>query len=180
MVSSRCYAHSVDNGCNRRVGKANLTGAKGTHAPTHPPGAPFGAEWVPAERQVTNLRAPERRCHKSDTIYRGGDVDPRLDTKPARILAPWRPWRDGTWLGRITWVPERAPWCSRRREHAAQGDGRGDCKEGLYVSGRCHVWCALAAGGAQIALRAACRQTRALTRRKMRLCLDWRGMQDGA
>jgi hypothetical protein len=30
----------------------------------------------------------------------------------------------------------------------------------------------VAAGGAQSAVRAACRQARALTQRKMRLCLD--------
>jgi len=82
------------------------------------------------------LRAPERLCHKSDTICSGGDVGPRLDAKPTRILAAWRPWRNGSRPGRITWG-------ARARAIGAHAGGstppkaivRGDCKEGLFASG---------------------------------------------
>jgi hypothetical protein len=153
--------------------QGQFAGAKGTHAPAHARLHAVRRRVGASRASAHKLRAPERRCHKSDTICSGGDVGPRLDAKPTRILAAWRPWRDGSRPGRITWG-------ARARAIGAHAGGstppkaivRGRLQGGAFRIRACHFWCAVAAGGAQSAVRAACRQARALTQRKMRLCLD--------
>jgi hypothetical protein len=116
--------------------QGQFAGAKGTHAPAHASLRAVRRRVGASRASAHKLRAPERLCHKSDTICSAGDVGLRLDAKPTRILAAWRPWRNGSRPGRITWG-------ARARAIGAHAGGstppkaivRGDCKEGLFASG---------------------------------------------
>jgi hypothetical protein len=125
MVSSRRYAHSVDNGCNRRVGKANLPEPSARTRQHIPAGAP-------CRRRVGASSASGHKFAGARAALPqiGHHLLWRRRRSPSRrqapwILAAWRPWCDGTWLGRIRGGRSARHWCSRRREQAAQGDVRG-------------------------------------------------------
>ena len=105
--------------------QGQFAGAKGTHAPAHASLRAVRRRVGASRASAHKLRAPERLCHKSDTICSGGDVGPRLDAKPTRILAAWRPWRNGSRPGRIIWGARARAIGAHAREHAAQGDCEG-------------------------------------------------------
>jgi hypothetical protein len=125
-----CYAHSVDNGSNRRVGKANLPEprAPGRANPSQ------RAPWVPADRQVTNLRRQSGAA---------------TNRTPSAVVATSVPVPVSTPSRRGSWGMAPVAWWNLARtthlggRHGAHAGGStppkalgGRLQEGLFASGR--------------------------------------------